>query len=213
MTMRAAIIGYGRFGAALGELLQEAGIGHRAYDPDGARVPAEVRAQSVAEVVRGARFVVLAVPVPRIADAVASVQPHLREDHIVTDVCSVKMLPTEVLRARLGDARPWVATHPLFGPTSLALGERPLRVVVCPNDLHPEAVAAVRDGGTPVTHTGRRPICAFCGKKDAPQRCSRCKSVCYCGRECQVGHWKAHKAGCKLAAADLKATGGAGGSH
>ena len=144
MTMRAAIIGYGRFGAALGELLQEAGIGHRAYDPDGARVPAEVRAQSVAEVVRGARFVVLAVPVPRIADAVASVQPHLREDHIVTDVCSVKMLPTEVLRARLGDARPWVATHPLFGPTSLALGERPLRVVVCPNDLHPEAVAAVR---------------------------------------------------------------------
>jgi len=30
-----------------------------------------------------------------------------------------------------------VGTHPLFGPTSLALGESPLRVVVCPNPLHP----------------------------------------------------------------------------
>ena len=28
------------------------------------------------------------------------------------------------------------------------------------------------------------------------QRCSRCKSVSYCGRECQVTHWKAHKAQC-----------------
>ena len=27
-------------------------------------------------------------------------------------------------------------------PTSLALGERPLRVIVCPNDVHPRAVEA-----------------------------------------------------------------------
>jgi prephenate dehydrogenase len=35
-----------------------------------------------------------------------------------------------------------VATHPLFGPASLARRERPLRVVVCPNDRHPAAVEA-----------------------------------------------------------------------
>ena len=39
----------------------------------------------------------------------------------------------------LGDAVPWVGTHPLFGPTSVALGENPLVAVVCPNSTHPEA--------------------------------------------------------------------------
>jgi len=42
--------------------------------------------------------------------------------------------------------------------------------------------------------------CAHCGKGNAPQkRCSRCLSVVYCGRECQVAHWKAHKKACKAA--------------
>jgi prephenate dehydrogenase len=36
-----------------------------------------------------------------------------------------------------------VATHPLFGPASLARGERPLRAVVCPNPAHPDAVRRV----------------------------------------------------------------------
>ena len=45
----------------------------------------------------------------------------------------------------LGQEVSWVATHPLFGPTSLALGERPIRAVVCPNLQHPAAVAKVRN--------------------------------------------------------------------
>jgi prephenate dehydrogenase len=56
------------------------------------------------------------------------------------DVGSVKVRPTEVLETELGDAWPWVATHPLFGPVSLAQAERPLNVVVCPNPRHPAAV-------------------------------------------------------------------------
>ena len=45
----------------------------------------------------------------------------------------------------LGDEIPWVATHPLFGPLSLALAERPLRVVLCPAKAHPRAAARVRE--------------------------------------------------------------------
>ncbi|RKI06459.1 prephenate dehydrogenase/arogenate dehydrogenase family protein, partial [Corallococcus praedator] len=37
-----------------------------------------------------------------------------------------------------------VGTHPLFGPLSLAMAERPMRVVVCPNPLHPEAAPRAR---------------------------------------------------------------------
>jgi prephenate dehydrogenase len=56
----------------------------------------------------------------------------------------VKVLPTQFMAAALGDRIPWVATHPLFGPTSLALAERPLRVVICPNAAHPTAAARAR---------------------------------------------------------------------
>ena len=58
---------------------------------------------------------------------------------------SVKVRPYADLDAVLGDAIPWVATHPLFGPVSLALAERPLRVVVCPSPHHPRAAAQVAE--------------------------------------------------------------------
>lgn len=137
-----AFLGYGRFGAALGSLFQEAGDRVRALDPR-AEIPAEARAGSLAELVQGADFVVIAVPVPRIADALAALRPHLDPKQIVFDVGSVKVGPTAALAAALGRDIPWVATHPLFGPVSLLRGERPLRAVVCPNPVHPGAVHAV----------------------------------------------------------------------
>jgi hypothetical protein len=42
--------------------------------------------------------------------------------------------------------------------------------------------------------------CAACQKSEADcelKSCARCKVVKYCSRDCQVGHWKAHKAICK----------------
>eukprot|EP01126_Amoeba_proteus_P019259 TRINITY_DN1989_c0_g1_i2.p1 TRINITY_DN1989_c0_g1~~TRINITY_DN1989_c0_g1_i2.p1 ORF type:complete len:480 (-),score=71.76 TRINITY_DN1989_c0_g1_i2:91-1530(-) len=39
--------------------------------------------------------------------------------------------------------------------------------------------------------------CSFCGKKAMSLlKCSRCLSVSYCDRTCQVGHWKVHKGEC-----------------
>jgi prephenate dehydrogenase len=63
----------------------------------------------------------------------------------VLDVGSVKVGPATALAEVLGDEIAWVATHPLFGPLSLALAERPLRVVLCPSAAHPEAARAVRE--------------------------------------------------------------------
>ncbi len=131
MSDLVAILGYGRFGRALGGLLSEAGILHRAHDP-GAEVPAEYRADSIHDLVKTAAFVALAVPVTRMRAALADLLPHLSPDQVVFDVGSVKVFPAAALAEVLGDAIPWCATHPLFGPQSLALAERPLRVVVCP---------------------------------------------------------------------------------
>ncbi len=137
-----AIAGHGRFGAALGALFEEAGLRVRAFDP-GVAVPEARRAASLEDLVEGASFVVVAVPVPRMGEVVAALRPRLRSEQIVLDVGSVKVGPTAVLAAHLGREVPWVATHPLFGPVSLARGERPLRAVICPSALHPGATAAV----------------------------------------------------------------------
>jgi len=142
--MVVALLGFGRFGRALATLLGDAGIPYRALDPS-ASVPAAARATTLPELVSGASFVVLAVPVPRTREALESLRPHLGPGQIVLDVGSVKVHPYADLDALLGSAIPWVATHPLFGPVSLALAERPLRVVVCPSLHHPKAAAQVAE--------------------------------------------------------------------
>jgi len=139
-----AVLGYGRFGRALGQLFADAGVPHRAYDPL-AEIPSELRAESPRDLVRGASFVAVSVPVPRIRAALVDLRPHLDPSQIVFDVGSVKVRPAAALAEVLADAIPWVATHPLFGPLSLALAERPLRVVLCPSPLHPAAAARVRE--------------------------------------------------------------------
>jgi prephenate dehydrogenase len=138
-----AVLGYGRFGRALGQLFAEAGVPYRAYDPL-ADVPVDVRAGSPRDLVQGADFVAVAVPVPRIRAALVDLRPHLIPSHVVFDVGSVKVGPAAAMAEVLGDAIPWVATHPLFGPLSLALAERPLRVVLCPSPAHPAAAEHVR---------------------------------------------------------------------
>jgi len=138
-----ALLGYGRFGRSLGQLLADGGVAHRAYDPQ-ADVPAEYRAGSLQDLAKGATFVVLAVPVPRMRAALVDLRPYLDPSQIVLDVGSVKVRPAADFAEVLGRAIPWCGSHPLFGPLSLALAERPLRVVVCPSPLHPTAAARVR---------------------------------------------------------------------
>lgn len=144
MITTAAILGFGRFGAALAERLLEAGVSVRAFDP-AATSPPELSTASAREAVRDVDLVVLAVPVAAITEVLEEIRPALHSGQIVIDVASVKSGPSAAMQAVLGTEIPWVATHPLFGPTSLARGESPLQVVVCPNLQHPNAVAAIQN--------------------------------------------------------------------
>ncbi|KAJ4439915.1 ankyrin repeat and MYND domain-containing protein 2 [Periplaneta americana] len=40
------------------------------------------------------------------------------------------------------------------------------------------------------------PYCSTCGEEGAPKKCSKCKAVQYCDRECQRLHWFMHKKAC-----------------
>lgn len=143
-TPHIAILGYGRFGQALTALVLDAGRPLKVYDPVAA-VPDAVRARDTGEALRGAVVVVPAVPVESFHGVLEEIRPALTPAHVVCDVTSVKRGAVESMQQVLGDDVPWVATHPLFGPASIARGERPLRVVVCPDTPHPAAAAAARD--------------------------------------------------------------------
>lgn len=136
------IIGFGRFGRAFATLLDEEGYAVSAWDPH-QPVPLSVGIPSI-EHVADSRFIVLATPVEQMAEIGRTIKPLLGPDHVVIDVGSVKVGPSTALAAAFGDAVPWVATHPLFGPASIARGER-LRAVVCPNPRHPAATDAARE--------------------------------------------------------------------
>ncbi|MBK8726654.1 MAG: prephenate dehydrogenase/arogenate dehydrogenase family protein [Holophagaceae bacterium] len=140
---RVGIIGFGRFGAAFAGLCGEQGWAVAAYDT-ARRPPEPFACEGLAELMARSDLLVLATPVPRLPEVLRELRPHLRPGHWVMDVGSVKVRPVEVMEAALGRDCPWVATHPLFGPVSLAQAERPLRVVVCPNALHPELAAKAR---------------------------------------------------------------------
>jgi len=50
---------------------------------------------------------------------------------------------------------------------------------------------------SPTSGTEEKTSCALCSTPNAKQRCSRCRSERYCGRDCQVKHWPYHKKQCK----------------
>jgi len=142
-AMSFALFGYGRFGRAFADLLQRAGHALRVFDPH-ADVPAALAAATPAAALAGAEWIVLAMPVPRMAEALRGLRPLLDPRQTVIDVGSVKQGPCALLDGVLGAAIPHAGTHPLFGPLSLARGERPLRVVLCPSARHPDAAARTR---------------------------------------------------------------------
>lgn len=135
-----AILGYGRFGSALASMLRRAGHALRVYDPR-ADVPGEFASPNMEAAIDGADWIVLAIPVAAMAGVLANLAPLLQPGQVVMDVGSVKLHPCAKMDEILGQRIAHVGTHPLFGPISLARGDRPLRVVVCASALHPDAAA------------------------------------------------------------------------
>lgn len=141
-AMRFAVLGYGRFGEAFTGLLVRAGHDVRVYDPHAA-APSALAAPSLCAALDGASWVVLAMPVPLLREALDAARPLLNGGQIVFDVGSVKLHPCAAMAELLGNTIPHVGTHPLFGPLSLARGEL-RRAVICAAAEHPQAAERTR---------------------------------------------------------------------
>jgi prephenate dehydrogenase len=141
--MKIAILGFGRFGQAFSEMLEKAQHEVRAFDPV-AVLPSHLASTSLEAAVEAAQWIVLAMPVPLMHDALVTLSPLLHAGQIVIDVGSVKMHPCAMMDELLGAKIPHAGTHPLFGPLSLARGDRPLRTVICASAQHPQAASGAR---------------------------------------------------------------------
>ncbi|MGX1743016.1 prephenate dehydrogenase/arogenate dehydrogenase family protein [Bosea sp. NPDC055353] len=128
------IMGFGAFGRLMARQLQPH-FALRVCDP--AAAPAAdangkgLQSATVADVA-ACDLVILAVPVPAIPEAIASLSPHLRAGAIVLDVGSVKIGPARAMQAALPDDVEIIGTHPLFGPQSARNGLAGLKIALCP---------------------------------------------------------------------------------
>ncbi|MGA0607892.1 prephenate dehydrogenase/arogenate dehydrogenase family protein [Phenylobacterium sp. VNQ135] len=152
------LIGFGQFGRlAAGILKDRFAVLVSDHAPDAAE---QARALGVGfgslEDAAARDVVVVAVPVAAMREVFAAIAPHLKPGALVVDVGSVKMLPAQWMTELLPAHVDIVATHPLFGPQSVARDGLPgLRFVVCPvrGDRYERVAALGRELGLAVTVT------------------------------------------------------------
>lgn len=128
---RLGLIGFGAFGQLIARHLRHH-FRILAHDPAADSLPIDsVDLVGIAEAA-ACPFVILAVPVDRLADAVDRIAPHVKPGALIFDVGSVKMMPAQILAQRLPDHVNIIATHPLFGPQSTRNGLAGQKIVLCP---------------------------------------------------------------------------------
>ena len=77
-------------------------------------------------------YVILAVPVQNLTEAIESIRPHLNPGTLVIDVGSVKLQPLQQMLELLPEEVEILGTHPMFGPQSAVDGLHGHRIVLCP---------------------------------------------------------------------------------
>lgn len=142
----AAVVGYGRFGELLTDLLAEQ-CPVSVVETDAAKAQAATaKGRKVVELseLGTVDFVFPCVPISSIARTAEEIAPYCGADQVVVDVCSVKTYPLEQLEKHLPGVS-IIGTHPMFGPDSAKVGLAGSRLAMCPVSASDEQVAAVRN--------------------------------------------------------------------
>jgi len=116
---RVAVLGLGLIGGSLLQAVRQLGVEVVGYDVDSAAAAAASAsgypvAPTDAAAVHGADLVVLAMPLPEVRDAIASVAPHLAPGALLTDVGTLKQPVVNAAR-ELAPQVTFVGGHPLAG--------------------------------------------------------------------------------------------------
>lgn len=123
-----AIIGFGRFGSLLADLLKIVGQIHIIETKI---IKTEYKQISTKEL-KQMDWVIIAVPIRRIEVVANKIKNNLKPSAIVMDVASVKEMPCNWMKKNLPANVQILGTHPMFGPDSAKYGLKGLSMVFCP---------------------------------------------------------------------------------
>ena len=113
---KVSIIGYGRFGAMLHALLSK-GFEVDVYDKKQIN-NSDVNEVSLKDALKN-ETIFIAVPIRDFESLIHEIKNDIQGNKTVIDVCSVKVIPKNVMTQNLSAEIDIIATHPLFGPDSL----------------------------------------------------------------------------------------------
>ncbi len=104
------IIGFGRFGKLWAQAIEPFGE-VKIFDKKNKK-------NSLLDTIN-CDLVFLLVPISEMQSICKKIAPHLKQNTIVIDACSVKTHPVKMMKKWLPSKQPIIATHPLFGPDSI----------------------------------------------------------------------------------------------
>jgi len=113
------IIGYGRFGRLWADTLAQFGIVH-VYDPMIHHTKHDHVMMTDLDTVCQVDILFILVPISRFERVCNDIVDRLSSHTMVVDACSVKVYPVEIMSRVLPPDQILIATHPLFGPDSVA---------------------------------------------------------------------------------------------
>lgn len=116
------IIGFGRFGKVLANILQK-GFSIKAHDPITQAPFSGVVFENLDSVCRE-KTIFIAVPIRHFEVVIKNIAPKIHTDTTLIDVCSVKIYPVDIMEKHLPDSVGIIATHPMFGPDSIISNNR-----------------------------------------------------------------------------------------
>ena len=140
------VIGFGRFGRLTVEnLARDFEVQVYTRNTSKKESVAEAGAKLVPlEQACGQKIVVLSVPISSMEATLTQIAPLLKPDALVMDVCSVKVLPVQWMKALLPPGVDILATHPMFGPDSAAVSLSGHKIVLCPERIAPLRYDAIK---------------------------------------------------------------------
>lgn len=145
--MKLAIIGFGRLGSHLSKFMREH-FDIIVYDKD---ISKKKQAKELGltwcqqlEDIGQADIVIPFVPISAFEETIQQLSKVVRQDAVVVDVCSVKVLPVQQMQKHLPEPIQILATHPMFGPDSSENTLFGQKIVLCPIRIEEKLYADIK---------------------------------------------------------------------
>lgn len=140
--LKIAIIGFGRFGKSLAEILapycqifiiSQKNINDKKFQ------------QIDYSDLKNIDITIPAVPISVLKNTLKKINPFLKNGSLVMDVCSVKVYPCKWLRKYLPENIEILGSHPMFGPDSARKGLKGLQIIFCPLRISDEKFKEIKN--------------------------------------------------------------------